>query len=92
VAEVVYLNPGDQLPRFADEELWITVEASDDGRFFGTGFGRNSKGEAVFYASLPQHDHDLESALAAAQDWATSHGVTRIWVQTEPWRPDREAN
>ncbi len=71
------------MPDLADDELWLTVETSDDGSFFGTGFGRNSSGDAVFYVSLADSDRSLEAALQAAQLWAEKHGVPRIWVQSE---------
>ena len=92
MADVVYLKPGEQPPHFNDGELWITVEASDDGRFFGTGFGRKPSGEAVFYASIPEHDRDLATALTAAQEWAAAQAVPCIWVQTTPWESDEDAS
>jgi len=84
MVELVYLSPGEQLPERADDEPWIMVEASDDGRFFGTGCGRNSSGESVFYVSLSENDTSLEAAIAAATQWAVERGVSRIWVQTAP--------
>jgi hypothetical protein len=56
----------------------------DDGRFFGTGWGRKPSGEGVFYASLAENDASLETAIAAATEWAVERGVSRIWVQTSP--------
>jgi hypothetical protein len=38
----------------------------------------------VFYASLAEDDVSLETALAAATDWAVKYGVRRIWVQAIP--------
>ena len=35
MVEVVRLRPGEQMPVMPDEQPWLTVEASDDGRFFG---------------------------------------------------------
>ncbi len=82
MVEVIYLRPGDQIPDLPEDEPWLTVEASDDGRFFGTGYGFKPSGEGVFYASLPESDVTLEAALAAATAWAAERGVPRIWVQT----------
>ena len=78
--EIIYLGSDEQVPDFTDDELWLVIEPSDDGRFFGTGSARNSGGEAVFYASLPENDASLESALTAATEWAAKYGVARIWV------------
>ena len=82
MTEFIYLGPGEQMPELADNEPWLVVEASDDGRFFGTGYGRKPSGEEVFYASLVEDDVSLERALAAAMSWASERGVGRIWVQT----------
>ena len=82
--DVIYLRPGEQMPDVPENEPWLTVERSDDGRFFGTGYGIKPSGEGVFYASLPESDVTLEAALAAATEWAASRGVPRIWVQTGP--------
>lgn len=84
MVDVVYLPPGEQMPEAPDDEPWLTVEASDDGRFFGSGWGRKSSGESVFYVSLAESDVSLEAALAAATEWAARRGVSRIWVQTTP--------
>ena len=85
MVEVTYLQPGEQLPHhLPDDEPWLTVEASDDGRFFGTGYGFKPSGEGVFYASLPESDVSLEAALAAATEWGRERGVRRIWVKTAP--------
>ncbi len=84
MVEVIYLQPGQLMPDPPQDEPWLTVEASDDGRFFGTGHGFNPSGEDVFYASLPESDVTLEAALAAATEWAAERGVPRIWVQTAP--------
>ena len=40
MVELTYLAPGERLPELPDDEPWLTVEASCDGRFFGTGYGR----------------------------------------------------
>ncbi|WP_126494680.1 MULTISPECIES: hypothetical protein [Sphingosinicella] len=79
-----YLSAGETMPEMADDELWLEIEASFDGRFFGTGCGRKLSGESVFYISLPEDDVNLKTALSAATKWAGEHGVTCIWVQTTP--------
>lgn len=84
MVEIFQLAAGEQMPEMPDEEPWLTVEASDDGRFFGTGSAYKPTGEAVFYASLAEHDGTLEAALAAATVWAVKFGVRRIWVQATP--------
>lgn len=82
--ETVYLSPGELMPQATDDEPWLIVEASDDGQFFGSGWGRKPSGEGVFYASLPEDDVSLEAALNAATKWAGGRGVMRIWVQATP--------
>lgn len=84
MVELVYLRPGEEMPKVADDQPWLIVEASDDGRFFGTGWGRKLSGEGVFYVSLAEDDASLEEALGAATKWAGERGVIRIWVQTSP--------
>jgi hypothetical protein len=84
MVELIYLPPGERMPELPDDELWLTIEASDDGRFFGSGYGRKLSGEGVFYASLAENDATLEAAIAAATEWAGERGVPRIWVQTTP--------
>ena len=84
MVELIYLPPGERMPELPDEELWLSVEASEDGRFFGSGYGRKPSGEGVFYVSLPESDTSLEAAIAAATDWAGERGVLRIWVQSKP--------
>jgi hypothetical protein len=84
MVEVIYLKPGHEMPELHDDEPWLTVEASGDGRFFGTGFARTQSGEAVFYASPAESDASMPKALAAAEVWATKYGVRRIWVQAAP--------
>lgn len=84
MVELVYLTPGEQLPTLPDTEPWLSVEASDDGRFYGTGYGRKSSGEDVFYVSSAENDGNLEAAIAAATTWAEQRGVRRIWVQMTP--------
>ena len=78
------MAPGEQMPTLPEEEPWLTVEASDDGRFFGTGYGRKPSGEDVFYVSSVENDGSLEAAIAAAVAWAEKRAVLRVWVQTTP--------
>lgn len=84
MVELVYLASDDRMPEPTDDEPWLIVEASNDGRFFGSGWGRKASGEGVFYVSLSEDDVSLEAALNAATKWAGERGVTRIWVQTDP--------
>lgn len=84
MVDYIYLQPGEQMPEVTDEDAWLIIEASDDGRFFGTGYGFKPSGEGVFYASLPESDITLVAALAAATKWGEDRGVPRIWVQTTP--------
>ncbi len=84
MVDYIYLQPGGQIPEMTEEDAWLIVEASDDGRFFGSGYGFKPSGEGVFYASLCESDVTLEAALAAAKEWARERGVSRIWVQTSP--------
>jgi hypothetical protein len=80
----IYLQADEQMPEMADEDAWLLIEASDDGRYFGTGYGFKASGEGVFYASRPENDTTLNGALAAAKEWAESRGVPSIWVQLSP--------
>ncbi len=84
MVKYIYLQPDEQMPEVADEDAWLIVEASDDGRFFGSGYGFKASGEGVFYASSAESDVTLEAALAAATEWARERGVPTIWVQTSP--------
>ena len=84
MAELIFLSPGERMPELPEDEPWLTLEASDDGRFFGTGYGRKPSGEDVFYVSLAETDVSLEAAITAATDWASERGVLRIWVQATP--------
>ncbi|MES2338933.1 MAG: hypothetical protein V4537_12625 [Pseudomonadota bacterium] len=84
MAAIIYLSPGEQMPDCVDGEPWLIVEASDDGRFFGTGGAWKPSGEWVGYGSLPENDETLASALAAAERWAAKYSVPTIWVQTTP--------
>ncbi len=81
---IIYLLPGEQMPNHRGGEPWLIVEASDDGRFFGTGAAWKPGGEWVGYSSLPENDFALADALAAAERWAAEYGVPTIWVQTNP--------
>lgn len=82
MVELIYLAPGEQMPLLSERETWIVVEASDDGQFFGTGYGKKAGGEDAFYISPAENDVSLEVAIAAATRWAEQRGVSRIWVQT----------
>ena len=84
MAEVVYLPPDQQMPDIGDDQPWLTIEASPDGRFFGTGASSKADGAWVGYGSLAEDDVSLETALAAAQKWAAKYGVRTIWVQLTP--------
>jgi hypothetical protein len=84
LVEIIRLEPGQKLPEFPDDQPWLAVEASDDGRFFGTGWGYKDSGEAVFYISLPANDLTLEAAEEAAVNWAARHGVDCVWLRTDP--------
>jgi hypothetical protein len=81
MAEVVYLPPLEQMPDLGDDQRWLTVEASDDDRFFGSGGSWRANGEWVGYGSLAEDDASLEKAMAAAHAWAEKYGVPTIWVQ-----------
>ncbi|MCC2981117.1 hypothetical protein [Sphingomonas sp. IC4-52] len=72
------------MPPFPDGEPWLLVEASDDGRFFGTGCGRTPGGDDVFYISAVENDGHLEEAINAATAWAEKRGVPRIWIKATP--------
>ena len=85
MVEVLYLSPGEKPPEADDDEPWLHIDASDDGRFFGSGWGRTPTGESSFYVSLAEDDDSLDAAIKAATAWAKTRGVTRIWVQREPW-------
>lgn len=84
MAEVIYLSPHEQMPDLGDDQRWLTVDASNDGRFFGTGGSWKANGEWAGYCSLPEDDVSLEKALAAAQAWAEQYQVPTIWVQLAP--------
>jgi hypothetical protein len=84
MVEIVYLQSGEPMPDLPKNEPWLIVEASNDGRFFGTGCGFKPSGESLIYLSMPEDDATLEAALAAATGWAQERGVPRIWVQTSP--------
>lgn len=88
MATVKYLKVGTQMPEVADGETWMVVECFDkSGRFYGTGEGRKPTGDMVLYASLSEHNTNLDTALAAATAWAESHQVETIYVQTDPTAP-----
>jgi hypothetical protein len=84
MAEVIYLAAGEEMPDQGDDRPWLIVEASDDGRFFGTGASWKPSGEWVGYRSLAEDDVSLEAALTAAHEWAAHYSVPTIWVQEAP--------
>jgi hypothetical protein len=84
MVELRYLSVGKKMPETAGDEPWLIIEASFDGRFFGSGWGRKLSGENVFYFSRSEDDVSLETAISAATKWAGEHSVTCIWVQTTP--------
>ena len=51
MVEYIYLKPGEQMPEMADEDAWLVVEASDDDRFFGSGYGFKVSGSPHMGAS-----------------------------------------
>lgn len=81
---VVYLSPGEDMPDHGDNMRWLRIEASDDGRFFGSGGSFKANGDWVGYGSLAEDDVSLEAALAAAQQWAAKYDVPTIWIQLAP--------
>lgn len=86
MVEYIYLQSDEQMPKMANHEAWLVIEAASDGRFFGSGYGFKPSGEGVFYASLAESDLTFEAAIAAATEWARERGVPRIWIQTAPDR------
>lgn len=78
MAAIIYLSPGEQMPDRGIDEPWLIVEASDGGRFFGTGAAWKPSGEWIGYGSLPENDGALADGLAAAQHWAAKYGVPTI--------------
>jgi len=85
MADVIYLSPVEEMPDQGGDRCWLTIEASDDGRFFGSGGSFKANGEWVGYGSLAENDGCLETALAAAQQWAAKYYVPIIWVQLSPY-------
>jgi hypothetical protein len=83
VAEVIYLKPGEEMPDEGDEQRWLLIHPSGDGRFFASGGAWKPTGEWVGYGSLQEDDVSFEKALNAAQEWATKYHVPRIWVESE---------
>lgn len=84
MADVIYLSCDEDMPDHGDDQRWLIIEASDDGRFFGSGGSFKADGEWVGYGSLAESDLSLESALAVAQQWADKHDFPTIWVQPKP--------
>lgn len=85
MANVVYLSLDEEMPDYGEDRRWFTIDASDDGRFSGTGGSFKANGEWVGYGSLAENDVSLESALAAAQQWAAKYDVPTIWIQLKPY-------
>ena len=84
MAEVVYVSPIQDMPPFGEDQRWLTIEATSDGLFFGSGSSWKSNGEWVGYCSLPEDDVSLNSAMAEAQKWAAKYDVPTIWVWLVP--------
>lgn len=84
VADVIYLSCDEDMPDHGGDQRWLIIEASDDGRFFGSGGSFKADGEWGGYGSLAESDLSLESALTAAQQWANKHVVPTICVQPKP--------
>lgn len=84
MVEIVYLAPGEEHPDTGDDAPWITVDATSEGLFYGTGGAWKADGSWVGFCSLPEDDVSLELALKAASEWAQKYNVPTIWVQLEP--------
>lgn len=84
MTSIIYLGANETMPQVGDNQPWITIEATTDGLFYGTGASWKRSGEWVGYGSLPEDDVDLERAIAAAMEWAKRYDVPTIWVQTNP--------
>lgn len=84
MAEIVYLRPDQTMPDLGDDQRWITIEATRDGLFYGTGGSFKMTGEWVGYCSLPEDDVSIELALEAAIVWAQKYAVPTIWIQLDP--------
>lgn len=80
MTDVVYFS-SEPPPQFAEDQRWLIVEASGDGRFFGTGSSWKKNGEWLGYASLAEDDVSIEAAIAAARRWASKYEVPTIWVE-----------
>ncbi|TCP67939.1 hypothetical protein [Sphingomonas sp. PP-CE-1G-424] len=98
MTKIIYLSPGEQMPDRGDDEPWLIVEASDDGRFFGTGAAWNPSGEWVGYGSLPKNDGAFADAVAAAERWAAEYKFLQYgfkllhrsaFAQNQPLKPLR---
>lgn len=72
---IVYLAPGETMPDSGDGQPWLTIDAVEDGLFFGSGASWKASGEWVGYRSLAEDDVSLEMALAAAKEWAAKYAV-----------------
>lgn len=84
MVEIIYLCASEEKPDAGEDQPWLIVEASSDGHVFGTGAAWKPNGEWVGYCSLSEDDVSLETALAAATEWAIKYGVPIIWVQATP--------
>lgn len=84
MTEIIYLPSGETMPDMGDDQRWLTIEATSEGLFYGTGASWKEDGEWVGYCSLPEDDVSLETALTPATEWATEYGVPTIWVQVTP--------
>lgn len=84
MAEIIYLAPDELMPDMGDDQPWLIIEAQPDGQFLGSGASWKATGEWVGFCSSVEDDISLETALAAAKEWATSYGVQTIWVQVTP--------
>ncbi|WP_375390646.1 hypothetical protein [uncultured Sphingomonas sp.] len=82
---IIYLSPDEKMPDQGDDQRWLTIDASNDGRFFGSGGSFKANGEWVGYGSLAENDVSLKVALAAAQQWAAEYDVPTIWVQLKSY-------
>jgi hypothetical protein len=83
MANTIYLSADQKMPDFGDDQRWILIHHSGDGRFFGSGASWKSTGEWVGYRSLAEDDVSLEAALSAAQEWANKYDVPTIWIEAQ---------
>ena len=86
MVEIIHLAACEEMPEIPEDEPWLIVEASDDGKFFGTGSAFKATGEGVFYASPSDSDRSLKTAIEAARHWAIKYRIPRLWVQATPYK------